>query len=103
MARFILFAAVFAQTIFHFSFFLAELPISFNVVLWDGSTSCAFRLILLFVVSQERHMAELIITCHAQIHTLFFQQLFTALICVLVDGIVFAAIFFGIRIAVVPA
>ena len=104
MARsFILFATVSAQTFSNLLLFLVKLPLSFYVVLWDGSASCFLRLVLLFVISRVRKEAELVITCHTQVHTLFLERLFATLIRVLVDCFVFATIFFGIRIAVIPA
>jgi len=101
---FFLLAAVSAQTFVHILlFFLAKLPVSIDEVLWDGSAGCKLRLALLFVVGRIRPVAELVITCHTQVHTLFLQLLLVALISVLEDGLVFATIFFGIRIAVIPA
>jgi len=100
----LLLAAVSAQTFIHvLLLFLAKLPISFDVVLWDGSAGCKLRLALLFVVSRERPVAELVITRHTQVLTLLFQLLLVALICVLEDGFVFATIFFGTSIALIPA
>jgi len=99
-----LLAAVSAQTLVHvLLLFLAKLPIPFDVVLRDGSAGCKLRLALLFVVSRIRPVAELVITCHTQVLTLFLELLVVALIYVLEDGLVFATIFFGIRIAVIPA
>jgi len=95
----ILLAAVSAQTIIHtLLLFLLVLPISINVVLRDWSAGFA----VLFVVNKEWHVAELVIACHTKVHTLFFQRFLAALIGVLVDLIVFAAVFCGIRIALVP-
>jgi len=95
----ILLAAVSAQTIIHtLLFFLLVLPISLDVVLRDGSAGFS----VLFVVNKEWHVAELVGACHTKVHTLFFQSLLAALIGVLVDFIVFAAVFCGTRIAIVP-
>ena len=105
MARsFALLAAVSAKTIIHIRYlFFAELPLSLYVVLWYSSASRFFRLSLLFVVSRVRQVAVLAFACHTQVHTLLLQLLFAALISVLVDSVVFASIFFGTGITVVPA
>merc|ERR1712141_559051 len=100
----LLLAAVSAQTFVHILLLLlAKLPISFDVVLRDGSAGCKLRLALLFVVSRERPVAELVITRHTQVLTLFLQLLLVALIYVLEDGFVFTTIFFGTSIALIPA
>ena len=105
MARsFTLLAAVPAKTVIHIRYlFFAELPFSLYVVLRDRSASRFLRLSLLFVVSWVRQVAVLAFACHTQVHTLLFQLLFAALISVLVDSVVFASIFFGTGITVVPA
>jgi len=99
-----LLAAVSAQTFIHILLlFLAKLPFSFDIVLWDRSAGSKLRLALLFVVSRERPVAELVITCHTQVLTLLFKLLLVALICVLEDSLVFTTIFFGTSIALIPA
>ena len=89
-----LFAAVSTQTFFIriLIYLIAELPVTFDVVLWYGSAGRLFGIPLFRVFSWPRPVAVLIGSCHTEVLTFIIKPFLAAWTRVPVDWFVLATI-----------